>query len=72
MTAHQLARTLLACKDALVVINGWGSDEGFTYEVSGVGEPVFQTFRGESDDSDTPKDHLGYPIARECIPLHHL
>lgn len=36
MTAHELARELLKQPDHPVLINGWGSDEGFTFEVSRV------------------------------------
>lgn len=35
MTTHQLAQFLLTTPNAPVLINGWGSDEGFTFEVSG-------------------------------------
>jgi hypothetical protein len=35
MTAHQLAKYLLACPDVPVDINGVGSDEGISYEVTG-------------------------------------
>ena len=35
MKAHELARELLAGSDLPVVINGWGSDEGFEFEVAG-------------------------------------
>lgn len=35
MTSHALARYLLAnTPDNPVIINGWGSDEGFDYEVT--------------------------------------
>jgi hypothetical protein len=34
MTAHELARHLLNGKDLPVIINGWGSDEGASFEVT--------------------------------------
>lgn len=45
MTAHQLAKYLLNCPDLPVDINGVGSDEGCSHEVTGAalmsrGEPV--------------------------------
>ena len=56
MTAHQLAKYLLACPDVPVDINGVGSDEGCSYEVTGAalmsrGEPVDyvcdESYRGD-------------------------
>lgn len=37
MTAHELAKYLLKCPDLPVDINGWGSDEGYSHEVTGAG-----------------------------------
>jgi hypothetical protein len=38
MTSHELARYLLEhTPDLPVFINGWGSDEGFEYTVTGAG-----------------------------------
>lgn len=34
MTAHKLAELLLSMPDYPVMINGWGSDEGVTCEVT--------------------------------------
>lgn len=34
MTSHELANILLDSPDLPVMINGWGSDEGVTCEVS--------------------------------------
>jgi hypothetical protein len=52
MTAHQLANYLLQCPNLPVDINGWGSDEGSDYEVTGaamVGKDDHQRYR--SDES---------------------
>jgi hypothetical protein len=36
MTSHELANLLLASPNLPVMINGWGSDEGVTCEVSNI------------------------------------
>ena len=70
MQAHELAKRLLAGPNLPVVINGWGSDEGFTFEVS---EPLVDemTFNGVGDTVETPRDDLGYTIPRPCVALHY-
>lgn len=70
MTAHQLAAALLKGPDLPVIINGWGSEEGDTHEVS---EPLETecSFEGVSDDSQTPRNRLGYPIERKAVFLNH-
>lgn len=59
---------LLKQEDLPVVINGWGSDEGFAFQVSTLG-PEETTFRGTEDTAETPKNHLGYALPRKCITL---
>lgn len=71
MTAHQLAKALLAGPDLPVVINGWSSDEGFTFEVTDVSPPGTCSFRGANDSKETPRDRLGWELPRECLPLCH-
>lgn len=66
MTAHELAKELLSGPDLPVVINGWGSDEGFTYEVSGTLTPTKYTYtpctaKSLSDDTRGMVIALDYP-----------
>lgn len=68
MTAHKLAEALLAGPDIPVVIDGWGSDEGSSFEVSDAGE-TRESFHGEDDSESTPGDRLGYKLDRPCITL---
>lgn len=68
MTAHQLAKELLAGPDLPVVINGWGSDEGNAYETAG-GEVGHYVFNAEMDDQNTPRGSLGYKKPRPAIQL---
>ena len=70
MTAHELAKALLAGPDLPVIINGWGSDEGFAYEAS-PGAPMDLVFHGETDDRNTPRDDLGWKLPRPAIALGH-
>lgn len=71
MTAHELAKALLSGEDLPVVINGWGSCEGFTYEVNTT-EPEECSFFNSDLSSPTPEmDRLGYPVPRKCITLNH-
>ena len=49
MTTHQLAKHLLTLDDLPVVINGWGSEEGFTFEATGT-EKDNERFLGPSND----------------------
>lgn len=44
MTAHELARELLRGPDLPVVMNGWGSDEGTTVEVTRLSDPDQEDF----------------------------
>lgn len=67
MTAHALAQKLLAGPDLPVVINGWASDEGFTFEVDEACDDEM-SFRSATP---APKDELGYELARPCISLHY-
>lgn len=71
MKAHELARALLAAPDIPVVINGWGSNEGFTFEVSEVSPPGSCSFVGVRDTKHTPRDALGWQKPRECLSLWH-
>ena len=50
MTAHQLAKYLMACPDVPVDINGWGSDEGTANEVTGA------ALLGKDDCLGYPRD----------------
>ena len=67
MKAHELARELLAGSDLPVVINGWGSDEGFEFEVAGTHNDNL-SFIGEGDDGTTPNES-GYALSRPCVVL---
>lgn len=69
MTAHDLARALLAGPDLPVVINGWGSDEGLTYEVKQPGPPEHHTYTGANDSKATPRNAHGWQLPRPSIAL---
>lgn len=71
MNAHELAKALLAGPNAPVVINGWGSDEGFTFEVTEVSPLGTCAFSGAKDTKRTPRNALGYPNGRKCVCLYH-
>jgi hypothetical protein len=71
MKAHELAKVLLAGPNVPVVINGWGSDEGFTFEVTEA-SPLGQcSYSGARDTKRTRRNDLGYPTPRECLSLYH-
>ena len=70
MTAHELAKALLAGPDLPVIINGWGSDEGFAFEVDAADDSE-EVFSGADDTKDTPRDELGYQVRRHCVTLGH-
>lgn len=71
MKAHDLARKLLEGPDLPVIINGWGSSEGFAYEVNTT-EPEECSFFNSDLSSPAPEmDRLGYPVPRKCIALNH-
>lgn len=69
MTSHQLARRLIKGPNVPVVINGWGSDEGFEFEVSGVSRKIKVSFSGSRDTKNVPRDKMGWQIPRECVQL---
>lgn len=71
MTSHELAAALLAGPNLPVVINGWGSDEGFTFEVTEISPAGTCSFRGADDNHETPVDRLGYELDRQCLSLWH-
>ena len=71
MKAHELAKALLALPNFPVVINGWGSDEGFTFEVTSVSELGTCAFSGANDTKRTPRDEMGYQKPRKCLCLQH-
>lgn len=50
MTGHELARYLLKLPDLPVVMNGWGSDEGFEREVTGAARPDWRKEIDENTD----------------------
>lgn len=70
MTAHQLAKTLLELPDIPVVMNGWSSDGGFSFEVSGA-KVERLGFNGSSDTEETPRNPLGFKLERECLMLEY-
>lgn len=70
MTAHELANKLLQSPDLPIVINGWGSEEGSSFEVSDSITDLL-SFNGIGDTKNTPRDDLGYNIPRPCITLDH-
>lgn len=70
MTAHQLAQALLVGPDLPVVINGWGSDEGSTFEVTQLTLGA-SAFSGAGDTPATPRDNMGWQLPRPCIYLQH-
>lgn len=70
MTAHQLARHLLTCEDLPVIMPGPGSDAYQDWEVVTT-YLSDSTFVGASDDKNTPKNNLGYPLLRPCIEFGH-
>lgn len=70
MTAHQLAQALLVGPDLPVVINGWGSDEGSTFEVTQLSLGA-SAFSGAEDTPATPRDNMGWQLPRPCIYLEH-
>ena len=70
MSAHELAKALLAGPDLPVIINGWGSDEGFAFEVDAADDSE-EVFSGADDTKDTPRDELGYQVRRHCVTLGH-
>jgi hypothetical protein len=76
MTAHTLAKALLAGPDLPVIINGWGSAEGTAYEVAETLQETdtFETLAPLPPGQVTvtvpcERDHLGYPLQRPCIRL---
>ena len=71
MKAHELGKALLAGPNVPVVINGWGSDEGFTFEVTEVSELGTCAFSGAHDTKRTPRDEMGYQKPRKCLCLQH-
>lgn len=71
MKAHDLAKALLAAPNVPVVINGWGSDEGFTFEVTEVSPLGTCAYVGVDDSALTARDALGYQQPRECVTLYH-
>lgn len=64
MNAHALAKQLLAGPDIPVTF----ADDCGAFEVAEVIEAK-ESFHGEGDTSDTPRDSLGYIIERPCIAL---
>jgi len=64
MTAHELATKLLSGPDLPVTF----ADDYGSFEVSdfSVGK---DSFNGEGDTADTPRDRLGYTLQRPCISL---
>ena len=68
MTAHELAKALLAGPDLPVIINGSGSDEGDDYEAEPDTAGLY-VFNGQADDENTPRDRLGYKEPRPAIRL---
>ncbi len=71
MKAHELAKALLASPNVPVVINGWGSDEGFTFEVTEISPLGTCAYSGAHDTKRTPRDAMGYQKPRECLSLCH-
>lgn len=71
MTAHELAKALLAGPDLPVIINGWGSDEGFTFEVNDVYTSDSEVFSGASDTPETPRGPSGSQLPRPAVSLGH-
>ena len=71
MNAHALAKLLLSGPDLPVVINGWGSCEGSTFEVNKAHKPSRASFNGEGDTRNTKRDSMGYNLPRPCISLDH-
>ena len=71
MKAHELAKQLLAGPNVPVVINGWGSDEGSTFEVSEISELGTCSFNGVNDTARTPRNSMGYNKDRKCVCLQH-
>lgn len=71
MTAHQLAQRLLAGPNIPVIINGWGSDEGLSFQVSGLSPVERMSFNGVGDTSTTKRDALGYNLPRKALALLH-
>lgn len=69
MKSHELAAALLASPNVPVVINGWGSSEGTTFEVNDVSEIGTCSFNGSNDTAKTKRDAMGYILARECVWL---
>jgi hypothetical protein len=53
MTTHTLARLLLEQEDIPVVINGWGSCEGQTFEVLNLLPETVYGFEGPDGNSKT-------------------
>lgn len=71
MKAHELAKALLASPNVPVVINGWGSDEGSTFEVTEVSPLGTCAYSGARDTKRTPRDAMGYQKPRKCLSLWH-
>lgn len=71
MKAHDLAKALLASPNVPVVINGWGSDEGSTFEVTEVSPLGTCAYSGARDTKRTPRDAMGYQKPRKCLSLWH-
>lgn len=67
MTAHQLATELLKGPDLPVVINGWSSDEGFSFEV----DESYEDDLSFNSPQPQPKDSLGWNLSRPCIRLSY-
>ena len=71
MKSHNLARQLLAGPDLPVVINGWGSDEGSSFQVSEVSPEGTCSFHGTFDTAKTKRDAMGYNSPRKCLVLQY-
>lgn len=71
MKAHDLARKLLAGKNLPVVINGWGSDQGSSFQVNDVSPPGKCSFNGTFDTAKTKRDAAGYISDRPCLVLQY-
>lgn len=71
MTTHELAKVLLTQENVPVIINGWGSDEGFAKEVGVIETASNLIFDGTNDNVETPRNVKGYPTPRRGIVLSY-
>ncbi len=71
MKAHDLAHKLLAGPNVPVIINGWGSSEGSSFQVNAVSVRRKLVFNGAKDTAKTKRDAEGCIPARPCVFLDH-